>query len=546
MKRLAARLGLRRRRVIDRLAAPARGEAALLGPLFDGKATPMAILDRAGRILATNAALRSLVADAGAVPLGEEAMMLFAPADRQALARDVAAVLAGAEHALGTRWRATLNGASPRRVDIGCTPVREADGAVSGVILSLFDISLLLGPEEDVSHGQKLRALGLLAGGIAHDFNNLLTAIGGAAEAAADEGAGGAALTDIRAAVARGAALVRQLLAFARQQTLQPEIIAVNDAIRSVAAMLGRLIGKNIVLTLDLEEPGRHVRVDPSQFDQVLVNLAINARDAMPEGGRLTLASGHLTLLAPKTIGAETIPPGRYVTLTVADTGHGIPPEQIGRIFEPFFTTKREGGGSGLGLATVHGIVRQSGGFLILESAPEAGTRIHVHFPRVIAPEKTAPEPEAAASAPPPSAPPPPAAPTSAAREAEEHRATVLLVEDEAPVRRLAERALRRRGFSVQAADSAEAALALLEGGMRPDVVVSDVMMPGLDGPGLLAELRRRWPDLPAILVSGYAAQGPRTALAEETATFLAKPYSLAALVDAVSQSLRARHESLV
>ncbi len=525
------------RRRLDRLAAPRGQAAALLGVMFDLDTVALAVLDREGRILRASAGFRRLVADTGA-SLPASALALFAPAEREALGRDFAAALGGDLDA--ARRRATLLGPTPRRVEIGCAPLREADGTVSGLALSLFDLSSIHGLEEEVSHVRKLQAVGLLAGGIAHDFNNLLTAIGGAAEAAAEEAASGAAIVEIESAVARGAALVRQLLAFARQQTLQPEIVAVNDAVRSIAAMLMRLLGRNIVLTLELEEPGRHVRVDPSQLDQVLVNLAINARDAMPEGGRLTLASGHLTLLTQKTIGAETIPPGRYVTLTVADTGHGIAPEQLGRIFEPFFTTKRDAGGSGLGLATVHGIVRQSGGFLIVESAPGAGTRVHIHFPRVAAPLVVAPKavaPEAVI----PEAVIPEAPPVMAAPGREEDAATVLLVEDEAPVRRLAERALRRRGFAVRAADSAEAALALLEDGTRPDLVVSDVMMPGMDGPALLATLRRRWPDLPAILVSGYAAQGARRALAEEEAIFLAKPYTLAALAEAVTQSLKRR-----
>lgn len=540
MRTRAARLRawlLPRRRLIDRLAAPRGEAAAALGVMFDLDTVALAVLDHEGRILRASAGFRRLVADAGA-SFPTMALALFAPTEREAIGRDFAAALGGADLAVGARRRAVLLGPTPRRVEIGCAPLREADGAVSGLILSLVDLSSTQGLEEEISHARKLQAIGLLAGGIAHDFNNLLTAIGGAAEAAAEGEASGAAIVEIGSAVARGAALVRQLLAFARQQTLQPETVAVNEAVRNIAAMLRRLLGRNIILTLDLEEPGRHVRVDPSQLDQVLVNLAINARDAMPDGGRLTLASGHLTLLAQKTIGAETIPPGRYVTLTVSDTGHGIPPEQLGRIFEPFFTTKREAGGSGLGLATVHGIVRQSGGFLIGESAPGAGTRIHIHFPRVTAPQAAAP-PVAAPPVAAPLAPPPEMVAAPGGWEGD--AATVLLVEDEAPVRRLAERALRRRGFAVRAACSAEAALALLEDGTRPDLVVSDVMMPGMDGPALLSALRRRWPDLPAILVSGYAAQGARRALAEEEAIFLAKPYSLAALTEAVTQGLKRR-----
>ncbi len=499
--------------------------------MFEIEAMGLALLNRTGHVLRVNTALRTLAEEAGA-SFAPDPLMLFAPADRDTLGRDIAATLAGLDAASRGRRRATLQGAAPRRVEIGLSPVREADGVISGLILSLIDLTAIQGSEDEVAHSRRLQAVGLLAGGIAHDFNNLLTAIGGAAEAASEAEGREAALADIRDTVVRGAALVRQLLAFARQQTLQPEIIAVNDDIRGIAAILSRLLRKNIELTLDLEEPGRYIRVDRSQLDQVLINLAVNARDAMPDGGRLTLASGHLTLLTPKTIGAETIPPGRYVTLTIADTGHGIPKDQIEQIFEPFFTTKTAAGGSGLGLATVLGVVRQSGGFLIVESAPGVGTKVHIHFPRVAAPESGARAPE-------------PVREQAPVRDmghetgpARTPQARILLVEDEDPVRRLAERALCRRGFLVEAAPSAEAALALVDAGLTPDLVVSDVMMPGMDGPSLLAILRERWPDLPAILVSGYAAPGPRTALAKETAIFLAKPYTLADLAETAARCL--------
>ncbi len=334
-------------------------------------------------------------------------------------------------------------------------------------------------PAADPEQERRLRVVGQLAGGIAHDFNNLLTAILGAADAilgrAETPTETAADAQQIRRGVERGAALVRQLLAFSRQQTLQPRIVAVNAAIEDAAHLLRRLLGAKIALAIALEQPGRHVKVDPGQLDQVLLNLAVNARDAMADGGTLTLASGHATLYRPRLAGTETIPPGRYVTITVEDSGVGIPEAVLPRIFEPFFTTKRapgssglgragqrangrgsngqgrigqgvvELGGTGLGLSTVLGIVRQSGGFLEVASQVGVGTRVVVYLPRHTA----------AATAAATSRRPGPAA-TGGGR-------VVLVVEDEAPVRLVLARALTRAGWRVLAAETAESALEMLQ-----------------------------------------------------------------------------------
>ena len=314
--------------------------------------------------------------------------------------------------------------------------------------MGVVDISTEKRLEAQLAHSHKLQAVGQLAGGIAHDFNNLLTAMIGAADEVLQRPELAAEVMDdvrqIRASADRGAALVRQLLAFGRQQTLQPRVIAINDAITDISALLRRLLGSNVRLELELEEPGRMVRVDPTQLDQVLVNLAVNARDAMPNGGTLTLHSGHITLFRPLTRGQETIPPGRYVMIEVGDTGVGIPPDVLSRVFDPFFTTRRERGGSGLGLSTVHGIVRQSDGFLAVESEVGQGTRMRVYLPRheaadgVPSPSRATPPPVVVAPAPvaPVLVQPGPAA-----------LRTLLLVDDEMPVLRLAERALSRRGW---------------------------------------------------------------------------------------------------
>ena len=342
-------------------------------------------------------------------------------------------------------------------VEISAVALREEDESVSGAILQLTDITIQRRLEAQLAQSQKLQAVGQLAGGIAHDFNNLLTAMTGAADDALARGLPDAEtvedLEQIRSSADRGAALVRQLLAFGRQQTLQPRPVSINAAVESVSGLLRRLLGSTIKLDLQLEDPGRTVRVDPTQLDQVLVNLAVNARDAMADGGQLTLRTGHIALYRALVRGEETIPPGRYVMIEVQDTGVGIPPDVLPRIFDPFFTTRRERGGSGLGLSTVHGIIRQSDGFLAVDSLVGKGTRIRIYLPRYDGDEvgiPTAPAPSLERTAP---------------AERVNGRATartVLLVDDEDGVRRLAVRALTKAGWAVLSAESGEAALALL------------------------------------------------------------------------------------
>ena len=383
-------------------------------------------------------------------------------------------------------------------------------------VLRLVDLrprGLLLA---QLAQAQRLQAVGQLTAGIAHDFNNLLTAILGAADALGPELPVGAQqdLAVITTSASRGAALVRQLLAFGGQQTLQPRVLNLNDAVRASAALLGRVIGGHIKLVLALDEPSRMVCIDPAQLDQVLLNLAVNARDAMPQGGTLTLATGRRLVLSPEREDGTMVAPGRYATLDVCDTGGGIPPDVLPHVFEPFFTTKRDSGGTGLGLSSVHGIVRQSGGTLSVRSVKGEGTRFRITLPRYEAPLAAAPRVQ-----PPHTAPPPALA-----------GARLLLVDDEAPIRRLAARALVKAGWEVLEAASAEEALELDTGDVG--LVISDVMMPGMDGPALVRALRQGRPDLKAILVSGYAGEVQRKALQAENIRFLAKPFAMATLVD--------------
>jgi two-component system cell cycle sensor histidine kinase/response regulator CckA len=488
--------------------------ALLADRLFADRATALLLLDPRFHISRANDAAVQVFG--AACESGAAAADLFPLSDRPAV-RDL---LAKARDG-GPDAPACVIG----RLLVSLEALDAADGR--GWLLRAIDLARLRAYDPEQTQAGKLQALGLLAGGVAHDFNNLLTAVQGAAEAALAR-AGAEPVRDvtliedlrtIQDGADRGRDLVRHLLAFGRQQTLQPRVITANQAVAGLSRLLGRLLGGHVRLDLDLEEPARMVRIDPGQLDQVLINLAVNARNAMPEGGTLTLRTGHATLLRPTSAseaeGAEMVPPGRYVTISVADTGGGIAPDVLPNIFDPFFTTRRGQGGSGLGLASVHGIMRQSNGYVGVASTPGAGTCFTLYLPRYVgqAPGATT-------------------APVSAAVQGQ-----VLLVEDEAPVRRLAVRTLRQRGLAVIDSPSAEAALDHLEresGWDELAAIVSDVMLPGVDGPGLVAAVRRRRPGLPAILVSGYADAPRRAALAAEGISFLAKPYSQKTLAESV------------
>lgn len=552
MKRLAAwvlrRLNLTRDvDVMARLAgAGGNADVVLVDILFECAPFGCLVIGPDGRIVRANKTLRDMVGPEIDLVVGASGEMVFASDRREAIWNDIQNVLKGRQSGLrGTTTRiaggpppAVGRDALPAAVSVAVDLLRDGGGPVTGAMLRITDMTLQTQLEAQLAHSQKLQAVGQLAGGIAHDFNNLLTTVLGAAESIAsrtdlDEETRDDA-NHIQSGAMRGAALVKQLLAFGRQQTLQPRTLAVNDVITDISGLLRRLLGERVRLELDLESPGRSVRVDPTQLDQVLVNLAVNARDAMQNGGVLTLRSGHMTLYRALTRGPETIPSGRYVMIEVADTGTGIPPEVLPRIFDPFFTTKRERGGNGLGLSTVHGIVRQSDGFLAVDSEAGQGTKIRVYLPRW---DETDPVaiprvPQAAVPA---------AAETVAVR-----KLTILLVEDEELVRRLAERSFTRRGWRVLAAESGEAALALLDQETAPvAAMVTDMVMPGMDGAKLVRAIRARpgMARLPAVLVSGYAEEVLRREMESAETVFVPKPYFPKDLVARVEEVLAAAEQ---
>ncbi|HEX3346519.1 MAG TPA: ATP-binding protein [Acetobacteraceae bacterium] len=360
--------------------------------------------------------------------------------------------------------------------------------------------------------------LGQLTASVAHDFGNLLTGIIAAAEeldallqsgaARRDAGQMAENIGAIKASAGRGSALVKQLLRFAARQDAASGSVAVDAAIQDITALLEGMWRSRVRIELDLAVGNACVGIDPTGFDQIVLNLALNARDAMLDGGRLTLRSRSCDLSEPLTGASGMIPAGPYVVVEAADTGIGIAPDVLVRIFDPFFTTKRARGGNGLGLATVHGIVRGAGGLISVTSEVGTGTCFRVYLPRSSA-SPTMRKPDVAAA--------------DAADSAPAGR-VVLLVEDEAVVRRGAERVLSRRGWTVMAAGSGEAALALLDDpACRPAVLVTDLDLPGIEGFAVIDAVRERCgrPDLPAILVSGYAP-----GLEKPGIRFLAKPYT--------------------
>jgi PAS domain S-box-containing protein len=387
------------------------------------------------------------------------------------------------------------------------TAVRNHRGEVVRIVGSMRDVTERRALEERLQEAQKLESIGRLAGGVAHDFNNMLTAILGNVDFAASM----TSLDDVRPLLAeirltaeRSAALTAQLLAFARRQLVEPKVLEPGTLLGRLEALLRRLLGERISLTLSVGSSG-HVRVDESQLEQVVLNLITNARDSMPEGGSAQLQTRDL-VVEPGQVGRYAeLSPGPYVVITVTDSGEGIPASALPRIFEPFFTTRR--GGTGLGLATCYGIVKQNGGHISVHSEPGRGATFSVFLPGV-----------AAATSQPPDTGPPVADGVSNAR--------VLLVEDEAVVRAIVERTLVRAGYRVVVATSAEEALELQDDDDRFELLISDVVMPGMNGWELGKRLRQRWPRLRVLYISGYTEDVAQEGGANEPgAAFLQKPF---------------------
>jgi two-component system cell cycle sensor histidine kinase/response regulator CckA len=510
----------------------------------------IAVIDGMGCLVEANGALGKLF---GAVPkdlTGRKLIGLLNEGDRAAIAAKLAAAADGQIDREPVEVR--LEGPHERTMVLLLSRLDE--NAVSGPLpastarsvaaegigadgdpridltLYFIDVTEQKNLETQFAQSQKMQAVGQLAGGVAHDFNNLLTAMIGFCDLLLLRSRPGdpafADIMQIKQNANRAANLVRQLLAFSRQQTLQPRVLDITDVLVELSHLLRRLIGENIELEVVHARQLGLVKVDQGQLEQVVINLAVNARDAMPNGGRLTIRTENVHQAAALRHGPEVMPAGDYVLIEVADTGVGISPDNLAHIFEPFFSTKEVGSGTGLGLSTVYGIVKQTGGFVFVESGPGRGAAFEIYLPR-----HQAATPEWAARA-------------EAAEPVEFKDLTgtgaVMLVEDDDAVRMFGARALRNKGYRVTEAKSGEAALELITNATENiDLLITDVVMPRMDGPALVREVRMLDPAIRVIFISGYTEDAFRQRLDSDSEIhFLAKPFTLKQLAIKVKDVL--------
>ncbi len=496
----------------------------------------LAMTDRDGRMLFANAAFMRAAGREGEAPPTYPTDLVVAE-DKAAMSDAVRRFGQGAATAGDVAVRLIAQPDEP--VSLSLAGMRGLGDAA--VLLGLTDSTEEARLKRQIAQATKMQAVGQLAGGVAHDFNNVLTAIIGTCDLMLLRHTPGDSdyddIQQIRASSNRAASLTRQLLAFSRQQTLRPQVLQLPDIVTEITQMLRRLIGEKIQLVVTHDRDLGPVRADPTQLEQVIVNLIVNARDAMLESslrsgrdgsGRLSLATKRVTAADVRAMRSEIIPIADYTALIVEDTGAGIPPEYLGKIWEPFFTTKEHGKGTGLGLSTVYGIVKQSGGFIFADSELGKGTRFTIYLPvHHGAPGEVAlhakPREEAASWA---------------------GGGDILLVEDEDSVRLVAERALVRAGYSVTTASDGDDGLtkvrARLDSGHMFDLVVSDVVMPAMDGPAMARALRQIAPGLPVLFMSGYAEEQLRREIDIENMYFIPKPFSVQQISGKVAEVLAA------
>ena len=505
---------------------PTLANSSNLQTLLDVLPIGLALVDRDGRFLTMNQAFRQAAGiKSAATPVypGD----LVVKEDKAAVADAVRRNARGPAMSGDLAVRLARQSAEPVALTIaGLRGLGDA-----AVLLLLKDNSEEAKLKRQVAQATKMQVVGQLAGGVAHDFNNILTAIIGHCDLMLMRHTPGDSdyddIQQIKSNSNRAAGLTRQLLAFSRQQTLRPQVVQLPDVVSEVSHLLKRLLGETVDLVV---KHGRHlgpVRADPGQLEQVIINLAVNARDAMASkgGGTLTIQTYSVKAGQVAELGSDILPVADYSALSVTDTGAGIAPGVLGKIFEPFFTTKEVGKGTGLGLSTVYGIVKQSGGFIFADSKVGEGTRFVIYLP--------VHREEASAKA------------SKAVAKPKENElwgtGTVLLVEDEPMVRSVAERALTRHGYTVIPADNGEDALEILGRGEEIDLLVSDVVMPGMDGPTMAREARKDRPDLKILFMSGYAEEQLRNSINVDNASFLPKPFSVQELAEAVKRSLAAK-----
>jgi len=476
------------------------------------RGAPLAIakVDRDYRVELWNPAAETLFGFRSADVLGKP--MPTIPGDERSQLRDlVIRPLERGEKVVGIELERLRADGTTIHILMSATALRGPDGSIRHIVGFMLDLEARRSVEAQLLQAQKMEAVGRLAGGVAHDFNNLLTVIKSSCDFVLAQIEPGSAVHEdveqIEQAADRAAGLTRQLLAFSRRQVAQPQPLDLAEVVEGAQKMLRRLIGEDVALETDLPKGEAIVEADPGLVEQVLMNLAVNARDAMPRGGVLRLGVGDLQTCPAQCKVAPERCTGRCARLTVEDTGSGMDERTLQRIFEPFFTTKQPGVGTGLGLSTVYGIVEQAHGFVDVKSRPGKGTRFDVILPCIATGSLLAAKPEE--------------------RELARGAGDVLVVEDEQPVRKLAVRVLRACGYTVHEAADASAALELAARLPALDLVLSDVVMPGMAGPALVQELQRRRPGLRYLLMSGYTSDELERHRAVATRVpLLEKPFS--------------------
>lgn len=533
-------------RARDERSDPDRAAEVRFMRFFDH--TPMAIatVDRGGNVVRANARYAKLGQGLGLDSSSKSIFRAVNSRDRHIL---IAAINQAAEgQADIVPVEVALEGAKERWGQFFVTPVEENERDTEAAIVYMLETTERRALENQINQSQKMETVGQLAGGIAHDFNNVLSAIMMANDfllnAHKPTDPSFQDIMQIKQNATRAATLVRQLLAFSRRQTLRPQVLDLGDALSDLAMLLRRLIGEKVKHETIHGRDLWPVKVDVSQFEQVIVNLAVNARDAMPDGGKLIIRTANVTAEESAKLAYKGMPAADYVRIEVSDTGTGIPADIRDKIFEPFFSTKEVGKGTGLGLSTVYGIVKQTGGFIYVDSEPGKGTSFQIFLPR------HRPEPETQAETPAAATNGAAAVTTEVAKDAPAAEAkprtdltgqgTILLVEDEEGLRALNARGLRSRGYTVVEAENGVEAMEVLdEQGGAIDLVVSDVVMPEMDGPTLLKAMREQNPDIKFIFVSGYAEDAFEKSLPEgQQFDFLPKPFTLSQLVAAVKETM--------
>lgn len=500
--------------------------------LFDEAPVGIVLLDADGQVTACNRAFLSLTGGLRSEIVDHPFTDRLDQEERVEVAGQLSKLAMGIMRTVHLDVRLPTTRKREVVASLYATRTEDRHGEGTGLILHFIDTTEQKMLEAQFAQSQKMQAVGQLAGGIAHDFNNLLTAMIGFCDLLlgrhGPEDPSFADIMQIKQNATRATNLVRQLLAFSRQQKLEPVVLDVNEAVGEVSNLLVRLFEAKVDLNLDLGREVGLVRVDKGQFDQVIMNLAVNARDAMPGGGEVTIRTDSRLVEEEERHGGEVVPPGDYVLIEVSDTGTGIAKDDLGRIFEPFFSTKEVGQGTGLGLSTVYGIVHQTGGFIYVDSTPGKGTTFSICLPRFEEGADAAPTRRASPLA--------VEGPESDLTGA----GTILLVEDEDAVRLFASRALKDKGYTVIEAEDGEAALDALnahEGGI--DLIVSDVVMPGMDGPTMVQLVRQEMPEVKVILMSGYSDEVYSGGVdADPSIRFLGKPFSLKTLASKVKEVL--------